>query len=63
MDHKYSKRAEHIISEKMNKMKDENRPQNQKVAIALDEARRDGAKVPPRKFHKLRKALGRKDEE
>lgn len=43
---KYSKEAENFISEKMHKMKDEPRPQNQKVAIAMSYARKEGFKVP-----------------
>lgn len=46
---KYSKKAEKAISSKMHKMKDEDRPQKQKVAIALSEAREKGLKVPKEK--------------
>lgn len=42
----YSKEAEDAISAKMDKMKDEDRPQKQKVAIAISEARGKGFKVP-----------------
>lgn len=44
---KFSKIAEKVIAEKMHKMKDENRPEAQKIAIALSEARAKGLKVPP----------------
>lgn len=47
MSKRYSKLAERMISSKMEKMKNEDRPQEQKIAIALSEARRAGAKVPP----------------
>lgn len=43
----YSKEGEQAIAEKMHKMKGEDRPQAQKVAIAMSEARRHGFKVPP----------------
>lgn len=46
---KYSKKAQKTIANKMHKMKGEARPQKQKVAIALSEARRKGQKVPKRK--------------
>lgn len=46
---KYSKKAQTAISNKMERMKDEDRPQKQKVAIALSEARKKGLKVPPPK--------------
>jgi hypothetical protein len=46
---KYSKKAEKVISAKMEKMKDEDKPQKQKVAIALSEAREKGLKVPAKK--------------
>jgi hypothetical protein len=45
----YSKAAQDTISAKMHKMKDEDRPQDQKVAIAMSEARKKGEKVPPPK--------------
>lgn len=43
---KYSEEAENTISHKMEIMKDEKKPQKQKVAIALSEAREKGLKVP-----------------
>lgn len=43
---KYSPKAEESIGSKMHLMKDEDRPQNQKVAIALSYARKKGLKVP-----------------
>lgn len=46
---KYSKKAEKAIGNKMDKMKGEDKPQKQKVAIALSEAREKGLKVPPEK--------------
>ena len=46
---KYSKEAEKAIGAKMHKMKGEDRPQKQKVAIALSEAREKGLKVPKKK--------------
>jgi len=46
---KYSKAAQEIISKKLKTMKDEDRPSEQKLAIALSEARRKGLKVPKRK--------------
>ena len=46
---KYSKEAQEAIGSKMHKMKGEDKPQAQKVAIALSEARRKGLKVPPAK--------------
>jgi hypothetical protein len=46
---KYSKKAEKAISAKMHKMKGEKKPQKQKVAIALSEARKKGLKVPKKK--------------
>ena len=49
---KYSKKAEKAIGEKMHKMKGEDRPQAQKVAIALSEARAKGLKVPEKKEEK-----------
>ena len=42
----YSKEAEKAIGEKMHKMADEDRPQAQKIAIAISEARSKGLKVP-----------------
>jgi len=43
---KYSAAAQKSISAKMHKMKGENRPQKQKIAIAMSEARAKGLKVP-----------------
>lgn len=51
---KYSKKAESIISSKLHKLKADakksgkkRRPHAQELAIALETARREGAKVPP----------------
>ena len=52
MAKKYSKKAEKVIAKKMEKMKGENKPQKQKVAISLSEARRKGLKVPKKKKSK-----------
>ena len=49
MSKKYSKKAQKAISAKMHKMKGEDRPQKQKVAIAMSEARKKGLKVPKKK--------------
>lgn len=46
---KYSDKAEKAIASKMHKMKGEDKPQDQKVAIAMSEARSKGLKVPPEK--------------
>lgn len=46
---KYSAKAQEAISHKMSVMKDEDRPHKQKVAIALNEAREKGHKVPKSK--------------
>lgn len=46
---KYSKKAQKAIASKMHKMKGEKKPQKQKVAIALSEARKKGLKVPKKK--------------
>lgn len=43
---KYSKKAQSYIEHKMHKMKGEDRPAKQKVAIALSMAREKGLKVP-----------------
>lgn len=43
---KYSPKAQKVIGSKMHAMKGEKRPQKQKVAIALSEARSRGLKVP-----------------
>ena len=55
MAKKYSKKAEKSISAKMEKMKGEKKPQAQKVAIAMSEARSKGLKVPPAKKKKAAK--------
>lgn len=49
MAKKYSKKAEKAISSKMEKMKGEDKPQKQKVAIAMSEAREKGLKAPAKK--------------
>lgn len=49
MSKKYSKAAEETISKKMDKMKNEDMPHRQKVAIAIEEARKEHQKVPPKK--------------
>lgn len=49
---KYSPKAQETIREKMARMKDEDRPEAQKVAIAMSEARRKGLKVPAPKKKK-----------
>lgn len=49
---KASKKAQKVISEKMHKMKGEDKPQKQKVAIAMSEARSKGLKVPKAKKKK-----------
>ena len=46
---KYSEKAQDIIEKKMHRMKYEDMPQEQKVAIAISEAREKGAKVPKEK--------------
>lgn len=46
MTKKYSKKAQKAISSKMSKMKGEDKPQDQKVAVAMSEARKKGLKVP-----------------
>ena len=46
MSKKYSEKAQKAISAKMHKMSGEDKPQKQKVAIALSEAREKGLKVP-----------------
>lgn len=55
MAKKYSKKAQKAISEKMEKMKGEDKPMKQKVAIAMSEAREKGLKVPAKK-KKVKKA-------
>lgn len=49
---KMSKKAQKAVSAKMHKMKGEDRPQKQKVAIAMSEARKKGLKVPKAKAKK-----------
>lgn len=54
----YSKPAQNFISNKFSLMKNENRPQAQKVAIALNEARKNGYEIPPApktRFGKIKK--------
>lgn len=48
-DSKYSEKAKEFISNKMSKMADEDKPQDQKIAIALSKARKKGLKVPDEK--------------
>lgn len=45
----YSAKAKAFISKKMKAMKDENKPQAQKVAIAMSIAKSKGLKVPVKK--------------
>lgn len=45
----YSDEAEEAVGDKTDKMKNEKKPQKQKVAIAMSEARGKGLKVPPPK--------------
>jgi hypothetical protein len=45
---KYSKKAKASIAGKMHAMRGEGRPQKQKIAIALSQARARGLKVPRR---------------
>jgi hypothetical protein len=42
----YSEKAKEVISAKLSKMADEKMPQDQKVAIAINTAKRKGLKVP-----------------
>jgi hypothetical protein len=42
----YSEKAKEVISAKLSKMADEKMPQDQKVAIAINTARKKGLKVP-----------------
>lgn len=49
MAKRFSKLAERFIGEKMHKMKDEDRPQKQKVAIALSYAKKEGFQIPKKK--------------
>lgn len=46
---KYGPGAKKTIEHKMEKMKGEDKPQEQKLAIAIEEAREKGEKVPPKK--------------
>jgi hypothetical protein len=48
-DGKYSEKAKEFISNKISKMADEDKPQDQKVAIAMSMARKKGLKVPKEK--------------
>lgn len=57
---KYSKEAQATIGAKMHKMKGEDRPQAQKVAIAMSEVREKGLKVPARRKRGKRKTLAEK---
>ena len=52
---KYSEKAKEFISKKMSKMADEDKPQDQKVAIAMSMAREKGLKVPSEKKSKKKK--------
>ena len=54
-DSKYSEKAKKFISKKMSKMADEDKPQDQKVAIAMSMAREKGLKVPAEKKSKKKK--------
>ena len=45
----YSEKAKEFISNKMKKMSDEDKPQDQKIAIAMNMARKKGMKVPSKK--------------
>ena len=56
MAKKYSKKAQEAIGKKMEKMKGEDKPQTQKVAIAMSEAREKGLKVPAKKKKASKKA-------
>ena len=47
----YSEKAKEFISNKMEKMADEDKPQAQKVAIAMNMARKKGMKVPKEKIN------------
>lgn len=48
-DSEYSDKAREFISKKLSKTADEDKPQNQKVAIAMSMAREKGLKVPKEK--------------
>ena len=52
MAKKYSKKAQEVISSKMSKMKNEDMPQKQKVAISISEAKSKNLKVPSKKKKK-----------
>lgn len=52
----YSKAAQKSISSKMKKMKDEDKPHAQKVAIAISEAREKGYKVPKKLMEREKKS-------
>lgn len=52
---KYSKKAQEVISKKMEIMKGEDKPQKQKIAIAISEAKGKGLKVPSKKAKKKAK--------
>lgn len=52
---KMSKKAQEAVAKKMKKMKGEDKPQAQKVAIAMSEAREKGLKVPAKKKKKATK--------
>jgi len=54
-DSKYSEKAKEVISAKLSKMADEKIPQDQKVAIAINTAKRKGLKVPAEKKSKKKK--------
>lgn len=45
----YSEKAKEFISAKLSKMADEDKPQDQKIAIAINTARKKGLKVPDNK--------------
>jgi hypothetical protein len=49
MAKKYSKLAGKIIEKKLNKMKNEDKPKKQKIAISLEYAKSKGFKVPKNK--------------
>lgn len=50
---KYGPKAKKVIEQKMRKMKNEDMPQEQKAAIAIEEARRKGLKVPKKPAYNL----------
>lgn len=45
---KYGEKARETISGKMKAMKSEDKPQKQKIAIAISTAKQKGQKVPPK---------------